>query len=110
MSGRKRRKVPPRLVRVQQRFAAWRRTRKPRTRIPEPLWASAVKSAARCGLHQTASALKLDYYSLKRRLEQTVPESVSARAAFIEVPTPVLAPLGECVIEFEDAQPFPDRS
>lgn len=108
MSRKKNHKVPAQLARVQQRFAVWRRTRRARTRIPEPLWAAAVKLAASFGIHQTASALKLDYYSLKKRLEQMPCESLSARAsgqrpAFVELQAP-LAPAAECVIELEDAQ------
>ena len=71
MRGKKSVKLPSDLTGAQSRFAKWRRTRKPGTRIPERLWASAVKLAATYGLHPTASALRLDYYSLKRCLERT---------------------------------------
>lgn len=62
MGGRKRREVPPGLARGRDRFRVWRRTRKPKSRIPEPLWALAVKLVAAHGLHRTASTLGLDYY------------------------------------------------
>ena len=56
-------------VRARDRFVAWRRTRKPKSRIPEPLWSLAVKLVATHGLHRVAATLKLDYYSLKKRVE-----------------------------------------
>jgi hypothetical protein len=65
------------------------------------LWKLAIKLAGSHGLHRTASALKLDYYSLKKQVEQATgdrPES----AAFIEVAAAPLAASGECVIELED--------
>ena len=43
MGGHNRREVPPELVRALKRFRVWRRTRKPKSRIPEPLWALAVE-------------------------------------------------------------------
>ena len=56
--------------RLRKRFERWRRTRKPRTRIPESLWAAAVEIAGFYGLHRTARAIPVEYYSLKKRLEQ----------------------------------------
>jgi len=37
MADSKRGEVPAELVRARDRFVAWRRTRKPKSRIPEPL-------------------------------------------------------------------------
>lgn len=61
-----------------------------------------MKLADSHGLNRTASALRLDYYTLKRRVEsKNLPER-SATPAFVELsPPPVQAPR-ECVIEFED--------
>jgi len=53
------------LERVQHRFELWRRTRKRCSPIPEILWGSAVELAREHGLHRTARALRLNYYSLK---------------------------------------------
>jgi hypothetical protein len=53
------------------------------------------------GLHRTASVLKLDYYSLKKQVEQATGDR-TAPAAFIEVASAPLAANGECVIELED--------
>jgi len=57
------------LASVRRRLERWRRTRKKRGRIPEPLWAAAVKVAGRHGVNRTANVLRLDYYSLKDRVE-----------------------------------------
>jgi hypothetical protein len=101
MGGRKRREVPPGLARGRDRFQVWRRKRKPKSRIPEPLWSLAVKLVAAHGLHRTASTLGLDYYSLKKRVESAECREDSQGPAFIELP-PAVAGGRECVIEFED--------
>ncbi|MGH8653062.1 MAG: hypothetical protein ACREYE_13235, partial [Gammaproteobacteria bacterium] len=48
---------------------ARRRTRERLSPIPEALWASAVGLAREHGLHKTAGALRLNYYTLKKHLE-----------------------------------------
>ncbi len=101
MRGGKRGDVPARLLRLEQRFADWRRTRVPGARIPHRLWKSAAKLADDYGLNQTATVLKLDYYSLKRHVEKQVAETPST-AAFIELPSVPASPASECIIEFED--------
>jgi hypothetical protein len=60
--------LPARLARARDRFERWRLRREGR-RIPEPLWAAAVELAGEFGLHPTARALRLNYYSLKKRVE-----------------------------------------
>ena len=101
MGGKNRREVPPELARARDRFGSWRRTRQPKSRIPEPLWALAVKLTSAHGLHRTASVLRLDYYSLKRRVEATQGQHGSTEPTFIELPPAVTAGR-ECVLEFED--------
>ncbi len=109
MSTRGKGRIPAGLEGVRGRFVQWRRTRKVRTRIPEPLWAAAVKVAAEFGVHRTAKMLRLDYYRLKRRVE----EAASGRAevasegkpgGFVELPVRLERSLGECLIEWEDAE------
>ena len=106
MVGRKRHAVPVRLAQAQERFAKWRRTRKMGTRIPESLWALAAKLAGTYGVSQTATALGLDYYGLKKRVEEkpsAPPRKSAGTSAFVELEPPSLAALGECIVEFEDA-------
>jgi hypothetical protein len=104
--GRKRgSRVPPRLKRAAERFAVWRRTREVGMRIPEPLWRLASRLAVAYGVCRTASELGLDYYGLKRRVEeQTSPAHCSAgQSAFVELPASALALPDECILEFENA-------
>ena len=68
-----------RLEGVRRRFERWRRTRRVRSRVPESLWAAAVKMARMCGVHRTARALRVDYYSLRKRVEQEVAEADACR-------------------------------
>ncbi len=100
MRRRKRGEVPAPLLRLEERLASWRKTRNPGQRIPERLWKSAAKMAADYGLNQAARVLKLDYYSLKRHMDQ-VAESASA-GAFIELPPAPVVHANECIIELED--------
>ena len=100
MRSRQRAEVPASLSRLGQRFAVWRETRETGERIPEPLWRAAVEMAATCGLNRTARFLKLDYYSLKKRLDHA--SSPVRSPAFVELPSSTMVS-GECVIEWEDA-------
>jgi hypothetical protein len=61
--------VTKRLTRVQRHFEVWRRNRPRRTRIPEPLWQDAVELALSLGIHHVAAYLRLDYYSLRARVQ-----------------------------------------
>ena len=86
-----------------------------RARIPEPLWASAVKLAAKYGIHRTAKALRVDYYALKKRVEQKAaiagtqqePAATASTAAtetqFLELSAAAWSGSGECTLELEDA-------
>ena len=94
------------LKQVQRRFELWRKARKGRPPIPETLWASAVELAREDGLHRTARALRLDYYSLKKRLsavESPLCRSTN-KAAFVELLPPGAGGLSTCTIEMENAQ------
>ena len=108
MGDRKRRAVPVRLVRARKRFADWRRTRHVGTRIPKSLWVLAVRLADTYGVNQTANILRLDYYTLKKRVDAKASESPpvctsASTPAFVELASPVLAAPGECVVDFKDA-------
>ena len=70
MGTKKTRPLPARLEGVRRRFEHWRRTRKVLSRIPEPLWAAAVKVAGRCGISHTAKTLRVNYNALKKRVER----------------------------------------
>ena len=91
----------PTIDQLQKRFELWRQSHKPRSRIPESLWDSAVHAVSKYGLHRTAKALHLDYYTLKKRLEGgNVAKDPSP--SFIELRPPVREPVSECLIELEN--------
>jgi len=106
MNGRKRRDFPAPLEGVRRRFAQWRKTHKARARIPNRLWIAAVKMADTYGLHRTARALPIEYYSLKKRVGQSASAQGSHEAspgtAFLELPPPVPIAACDCTPELED--------
>jgi hypothetical protein len=114
MNARETHDLPVRLGSLRRRFEQWRRTRKAPARIPESLWAAAVKMAGTYGLFRTARVLPVDYYALKKRVEQ---QSLPARGkrkpdsavTFVELPRSAndgfaTAPVGayDCMLELED--------
>jgi hypothetical protein len=108
MDTRKTRALPARLAGVQRRFEHWRRTRKIPSRIPEPLWAAAVKVAGTYGIPHTAKTLRVNYNALKKRAEQEAagasggPEG-GAVATFLELAPPARVGSCQCTLELEDA-------
>ena len=117
MGTKRTRGLPAALEELRRRFERWRRTHKARSRISEPLWVATVKLAGRYGLHRTAKALRVDYYSLKKRIERSAVSAgvrrctassaskapaESAEAAFLELPAAAWAGAGECTLELED--------
>lgn len=112
MNTRKTHDLPVRLQGLRRRFERWRRGCEGRTRIPDSLWAAAVKMADTYGVSRTARALSVNYYALKERVEQEVasgddfPEDSGqdgTGATFIELEP--LAPTGlcQCTVELENA-------
>ena len=105
---RKEDSLPAALEAVRRRLERWRGTHRARARIPEPLWAAAVKMAEKHGIHRTAKALRLDYYSVKKRMERKagvageVPKESEA-ATFLELPTALRDGSCECTVELEDS-------
>jgi hypothetical protein len=108
MGVSKTRELPAGMEAVRRRFEHWRRTHKARSRIPDSLWAAAVRLVGRCGLHRTSRALRLDYYSLKERAEHGSAAAVDfdesfATPAFVELsPAPTVGRC-ECTVELENA-------
>jgi hypothetical protein len=82
--------LPQDLAQARSRFQAWRCQCQAGGRIPRQLWALAVRLANRHGVSRTATALGLDYYSLKKRTKTAVFEAPSSKPAFVELPGPVL--------------------
>jgi hypothetical protein len=108
MRGRKTGAVPAQLKAAQRQFERWRGSHRGRRRIPESLWAVAVKAAGQFGINRTAEALRVDYYRLKKRVAPQAagagsqPSGRGAMEAFLEL-TPAMAPnRGRCLVELED--------
>jgi len=104
MSSREIRDLPDDLERLRQRFERWRATHRAHSRISDSLWAAAAKLAGSYGICRTAKALRVDYYSLKERVEQASAGTPALpQGEFWELPPPSTASLGECTVEWEDA-------
>ena len=84
----KKSKEKQRLKTVQDQFADWRKNRKGRDRIPEPLWDAAASLADGFSINELSKALRLNHSSLKERIETTQldPFEKTRRATFIEFP------------------------
>jgi hypothetical protein len=93
--------LPQDLLQGQSQFEAWRRQRSVGGRIPEGLWALAVRLVKVHGISRTAMALGLDYYSLKRRAEATVNEAGSRGPAFVELPSALVGGQ-QCLFELDN--------
>ncbi len=96
--------LPAPLSQARRRFDHWRSRHRPRTKLPEELWANAVELARDHGLNKTARTLRLDYYSLKKHLADTPgPDSEKTTPEFMELlPAGMSRPCSECTIEFDD--------
>jgi hypothetical protein len=114
---------PAALCRAQRKIEQWRQQRRPRARIPEELWRQAAELACAYGINRTAKALRLDYYSLKKRLAAAarsgehmgaaarsgerlpvVSRSGQHAAEFVEILHGGMpADRSECLIELKDA-------
>jgi hypothetical protein len=94
---------PAAFSRVQRKFEQWRQRHRPRAQIPQELWREAAELARAYGINRTAKALRLDYYSLKKRVAAAA--RCGERAPeFVEIlPGGMPAARPECMIEFEDA-------
>jgi hypothetical protein len=105
MIARKTRTIPTTLERARQRFERWRKVRPSLSPIPKALWALAVKMAQEHGVSRTAQTLRLDYYTLKERVQAAdgsarLPQPTSA---FVEL-LPQPSGLSPCTIELENGQ------
>jgi len=110
MRSRETHTLPVRLEAGRRRFERWRRTREGRSRIPDPLWNSAVKLSATFGIHRTAKTLRLNPDSLKKHVAsahgdgsrgQKKPRQKAA-TAFVEWVPPEGACPPECIVELEN--------
>jgi hypothetical protein len=101
MGAIERRSLPADLEQARSRFQAWRARRKIGTRIPRSLWALAVQLANVHGAARTATALRLDYYSLQKRVGAVTAQTRSSAPAFVELPSPVMV-AKQCQVELDN--------
>src|SRR5207244_11734371 len=66
--ARRSKPIPESILQLQGQLEQFRSSHPPRTRLPEPLWQSAVELAQNHGLYLVARFLRLDYMQLKKRL------------------------------------------
>jgi hypothetical protein len=97
--------VPEAIVQLQRQLDQFRSTQPRRTKLPEPLWQSAVELARQYGIYPVAHPLRLDYMGLKKRLGGLpVLRRKASKPAFVELVAPRAKGPEECVIEFESAK------
>ena len=101
MGAIERESVPADLQRARNRFQAWREHRRIGTRIPRTLWAVAVRLAKTHGVCRAATALGLDYYSLKKRTESPATPRQSDGPAFVELAAPAMV-AKRCQVELDN--------
>lgn len=105
MIARKARTIPTTLELARQRFEGWRKVRPSLSPIPKALWALAVKMAQEHGVSRTSQTLRLDYYTLKERVQAAdgsarLPQPTSAFVELLSQPSG----LSPCTIELENGQ------
>ena len=89
----RRTRAPAASARVQEvgtRIEKWRKARKKRSPMPEPLWDAAVQLAQTDGVHPVARMLRLNYQTLKCRVaiasSREIPETrTQAAQGFVEL-------------------------
>lgn len=76
------------LAALARRLEAWRASRRRGEGIPAELWQAAAELARSHGLNPAATALKLNYYDLQRRLQgqPAVRRGRPRSATFVEAP------------------------
>ena len=96
--------VPAELKDLSSQIEQWRRTRPRMAAMPDALWALAAEAARQQGLARVARFLRLDYYSLKERIERLEQGSGATsvmKPTFIELQPLAVSPVSECTIELE---------
>ncbi len=87
--------LPASVSRVRIRIERWREHGVNRWRMPEELWAAAVFLARSHGIAPIARALRLDYGSLKKRVERSPENEAGDRdriSRFVEIDPRHLVP------------------
>lgn len=96
----------PTLTDIQFKFAAWRKTKKHRSRIPEELWTAAVKLSRNHSICSISRALSLSYTNLKTRVKdsQEIQDKCKTTPSLEFIPIDIVSSLTdsvECIVEME---------
>ena len=95
------------IAELQAQLSQFRSTHPPRTRLPQALWFAAAELARCHGLYVVARSLKLDYCTLKNKVNGS-PESgrrrKKAQPKFVELIGATRHSVDEYLIEFESAR------
>ena len=88
--GKQATEPPAQAEELAERIEHWRRTRTKRGPMPKALWSAAADLAQTHGVGAISRWLRLDYYSLKRRVgggppSQAAAEANDAETAFVEL-------------------------
>jgi hypothetical protein len=106
MSTRQRATLPRALSKARRQFDCWRSRQRKRARLPQELWRQAIALAHEHGLNKTARGLGLNYYSLKKHLDQAgADELIGSKSEpdFIDLlPSVMSSGSIECTIEWAD--------
>ncbi len=105
--GKQAAEPPAQVEELAERIEHWRRTRTKRGPMPKALWSAAVEVAGTHGVGAIARWLRLDYYSLKRRVvvdpARQAAETEGVETAFVELKVADGAVADGRTIEFIDA-------
>src|SRR5215470_7860833 len=94
--------IPESITELQTQLEHFRSTHPPRTKIPQPLWQSAVELARVHGRCLVAHSLRLDYAQLKKRMNGSFPaRRKKTQASFVELIGSSRERVDEYIIEFE---------
>ena len=92
--------IPEDMQELHRRLEEWRGTHRPRSPLPDELWAMAVGLAQRHNIHRVARTFGLDYGALKRRMPDSIPKPA---ATFVELIAPSSGSIAECSMEVDSA-------
>ena len=85
------RMVPPALVALREKVAAWRRDKEGRRRMPDELWSEAILLAKEYGVHPVARHVEINYSRLKQLLGEPPRPQSEIPAGFVEISSDILS-------------------
>jgi hypothetical protein len=98
--------LPPEIKAVRKRFEDWRKTKEGRERIPDRLWASAIRLCKDHNVHRVSTWLRLNHSALRDRVEAAAARRVprkKSQPAFVELVAQGQSTPAEYTLELENA-------